>query len=70
MGGLILRAALPYLSNYQNCFDTLITLATPHLGYININNNILTTGMMVASAFSSNNLISEMRLKDTRNINK
>lgn len=32
LGGLIIRAALPYLEDYKNKFHTFLTLSTPHLG--------------------------------------
>lgn len=32
LGGLIARAALPYLNSISYCFDCFITLSTPHLG--------------------------------------
>ncbi len=33
MGGLILRASLPYLQKYN--FGVFISLSVPHLGYLN-----------------------------------
>ncbi len=32
MGGVIIRAALPYLEEYKDKMFTLMTLSTPHLG--------------------------------------
>ena len=34
LGGLIVRAALPYLAEYSPKFFTYITLSSPHLGYM------------------------------------
>ena len=32
MGGIIVRAALPFLSQYKTRFQTFMTLSSPHLG--------------------------------------
>jgi triacylglycerol esterase/lipase EstA (alpha/beta hydrolase family) len=32
MGGIIIRAALPHLSDYKDRMHTFITLSSPHLG--------------------------------------
>jgi hypothetical protein len=34
MGGLVVRAALPYLDKFKDKMHGLITLCTPHLGYM------------------------------------
>ena len=34
LGGLIIRAALPYLAEFSDKFFTYISLSSPHLGYI------------------------------------
>ena len=33
MGGVILRAALPLLSEFKDRMNTFITLSSPHLGF-------------------------------------
>jgi len=34
LGGLIVRAALPYLEEHADKMYNFITLSTPHLGYM------------------------------------
>ena len=51
MGGLIVRAALPYLLEYKNLFYTYMSLASPHLGYMYNSNKLLDAGMWVMKKF-------------------
>lgn len=34
LGGLIIRASLPYLSKYKHTMYTYMSFSSPHLGYI------------------------------------
>jgi alpha-beta hydrolase superfamily lysophospholipase len=34
MGGLVVRAALPYLDKFKDKMHGLMTLCSPHLGYM------------------------------------
>lgn len=45
LGGIIIRAALPYLTEYKNKMKTLLTLSSPHLGYLYNENKIIDAGM-------------------------
>lgn len=47
LGGLIIRAALPYLDKYKEKMYSIMTLATPHLGYMISANKLVDTGMWV-----------------------
>ena len=69
MGGLIIRAALKYLKRYRFLMNTLITLGTPHLGYLHSNSHILTTGIWIANKCLRNKTLSEINLSDSRNHN-
>lgn len=42
LGGLIVRAALPYL---DHDFHTLVTLGSPHLGYMTNNKPLIKFGI-------------------------
>lgn len=44
LGGLIIRAALPHLSKYQDRFYSYVSLSSPHLGYISNSNKVIDTG--------------------------
>ena len=45
LGGLIIRAALPHLSEYQNNMYSFLTLSSPHLGYLYNTSSIIDTGI-------------------------
>ena len=66
MGGLVLRAALPYLSCYAEYFENFISIATPNLGYLNINNSLLTSGIWLVDMFAGSKILSEISLKDSK----
>jgi pimeloyl-ACP methyl ester carboxylesterase len=44
LGGVIIRAALPLLSDYKEKMYTFFTLSSPHLGYMHNNNKIINAG--------------------------
>ena len=45
LGGLICRAAFPLLVSYKDKFNTLMTLGSPHLGYMYNSSKLFETGM-------------------------
>lgn len=45
MGGIICRAAFPYLENYKSKFYTFLSLSSPHLGYMYKSSTLFDTGM-------------------------
>ena len=45
MGGLIIRAALPYLENFSNKMHMYISFSSPHLGYMYNSSKIIDAGM-------------------------
>ena len=47
MGGLIIRAALPYLEKHKALFDTYISLSSPHLGYAYNPNKLVGAGFYI-----------------------
>ena len=69
MGGLVIRSALPYLSSYAKYFENFISIATPNLGYLNINNSLLTSGIWLVDMFAGSKILSEISLKDSKKIN-
>ena len=68
LGGLVLRAALKHLEEFKDVFYGLVTLATPHYGYIHSVSKILSVGMWAFSKLTKNPTVSEMRLSDNINI--
>ena len=47
LGGVIIRAALPYLANYYSKFYTFLTLSSPHLGYMYSSNSLFDAGIYI-----------------------
>lgn len=47
MGGLIIRAALPHLTEFQDKFYTYMSMSSPHLGYMYSSNKLVDAGMWV-----------------------
>jgi triacylglycerol esterase/lipase EstA (alpha/beta hydrolase family) len=45
MGGLVLRAALKYLTQYKDLMNLFMSLSTPHLGMIPTENCLLNFGL-------------------------
>lgn len=47
LGGLIIRASLPYLKEYKNQFFTFMTLSTPHLGLLYGKSSLVDAGSLI-----------------------
>jgi triacylglycerol esterase/lipase EstA (alpha/beta hydrolase family) len=47
LGGIIIRAALPYLNTFAAKMGTFLTLSTPHLGYMYKSSKLVNIGMWV-----------------------
>ncbi len=45
MGGIIARAALKYLKNYENQLGFFCALSSPHLGYMHGTDNMIKAGL-------------------------
>jgi hypothetical protein len=45
MGGVIIRAALPYLEEYSHKMHLYMSLSTPHLGYMYKYSKLIDAGM-------------------------
>ena len=64
LGGLIIRASLPYLKKYKKKFQTLITFGTPHLG-CSSNNFLVSTGLKILSKLKDYESVREMCIGDS-----
>lgn len=51
LGGIIVRAALPYLSEFSNQMHSFMTLSSPHLGYMYNSSKIIDAGKIINSLF-------------------
>jgi len=53
MGGLIIRAALPYLKEYQHIMNSFISIGTPHIGCLSNNSLLIDAGREEERKFES-----------------
>jgi esterase/lipase len=58
LGGLIVRAAIPLLEALSYKFHSLLTLATPHLGYIHSNSSLVSAGMWALKKWNKSTSLS------------
>lgn len=47
LGGIIIRAALPLLHEYQNSMLSFVTMSSPHLGYMYNSSKIVEAGIKI-----------------------
>ena len=62
LGGLIVRAALPLLSEYKERFHMYISLSTPHLG---ISNKLLEGGILFLQLFKRSEVLDQLTMRDS-----
>lgn len=48
LGGVIIRAALPYLTEFSTKMHSFITFSSPHLGYMYNNSKIIDAGLLIS----------------------
>ena len=53
LGGLVIRAALPYLIEYKLKMHAFITLGTPHLGLMYHSTKLISTGISFWNIFAT-----------------
>lgn len=70
LGGVIIRAALPYLKEYHEQFQTLITLGSPHLGAISSGNTLVDCGMWYLRNIIKYESILQIMTRDHWSINQ
>lgn len=57
LGGLVIRAALPYLEEYSDKMHLYMSLSSPHLGYSFNNNGLVKFGLWVLKKFKKNQVM-------------
>jgi triacylglycerol esterase/lipase EstA (alpha/beta hydrolase family) len=67
MGGLVVRAALPYLSFYKKTMGNFISVCSPHTGYIFHTSMLVRTGLWVMNKMQNCECLKEMCCEDTGN---
>lgn len=68
MGGLVIRAALPYLSRYKANMFGYITLSSPHLGVKYADSYLLELGKWFIKKFDKSESFEQMTLNDGKSI--
>lgn len=64
MGGLVIRAALPLLSDLRRKLHFLVTLSTPHLGYITKSSALVDLGLWVLKKMKNSLSLNQVTMKD------
>merc|ERR1712129_90294 len=67
-GGLIVRSALPLLSEYRHKTYTFITFSTPHLGYVYPASSLFNAGLWIAKKLRSSQCLEQLSLTDDPNM--
>lgn len=60
LGGLIIRAAFPYLKDYKDKFYTFISMSTPHLGYMYNSSKLLDAGIWLLKNWRNSTCLSQL----------
>ena len=70
LGGLIARAALLHLQSLKQHFDSLITMGTPHLGYLFHHSYIVKAGLWFLNRWKPTLSLSMLSFNDKQNLNE
>lgn len=70
MGGIILRAALPYLEEYRNCLGTFMTFGSPHLGYLQGIKTMIKTGLWFIKSWNKTFSLEQLTLSDSKTLHE
>lgn len=66
LGGLIIRAALPFLNEFSDKMHTILTLGSPHLGYVHNSHGLIKFGMWILRAFKKSKSLNQLSLCDEK----
>ena len=70
LGGLIIRTALPHLSDYASKMHLFLTLSTPHLGYMYNSSKIIDAGIWVLRKWRRSTALQQLSMSDDDEVNK
>lgn len=70
LGGLIVRAALPYMKDYREKMKTFMSLCTPHLGFISSNNPLVRIGLWYLRTFRNDESLHQIIGSDHKSPNQ
>lgn len=68
LGGIIIRAALPYLNELSNKMHLFLTFSSPHLGIIEGSSKLIRAGLWVLNNFKKCESLKQLSLCDSLNI--
>lgn len=68
MGGLIIRAALPYLENYSTKMHMYVSLSSPHLGYMYNSSKIIDAGMWFLKKWRKSKCLQQLSMSEQTNL--
>jgi hypothetical protein len=68
LGGLIMRAALPYLEEHADKMYNIFTLSSPHLGYMYNQSKIFDAGMWFLKTWRKSKCLQQLRMSDATNL--
>lgn len=64
LGGVIIRAALPRLSDYRSKFHTFMSFSSPHLGYQVNASSVIGAGMWLLQKMKNSNCLKQLAMTD------
>ena len=65
LGGLIIRAALPWLQEFKPKFHLYMSLSSPHLGLMYGRNSLVNTGVWLLNALTSSKSLQQLSMNDS-----
>ncbi|CAD8079622.1 unnamed protein product [Paramecium sonneborni] len=68
LGGLIIRAALPELSEFKQSMHTYVSLASPHCGYASSESVLVDTGLMMIQKWNKCKTLEELSQRDHKDV--
>jgi hypothetical protein len=70
LGGLIIRAALPYLEKFKDKMHGYLSLCSPHLGYMYKSSKIFNAGMWILKKWKKSVALSQLSMTDNKDLEK
>jgi Putative serine esterase (DUF676)/Protein FAM135 len=68
MGGLIIRAALPYLEAYSSKMHMYMSFSSPHLGYMYNSSKIIDAGMWFLKKWRKSKCLQQLSMSENSNL--
>jgi hypothetical protein len=68
IGGLIIRASLPHLSEYSDKMWMYMSLSSPHLGYMYSTSTLIDAGIWVLKTWKKSKSLEQLSLSDAKEL--